>query len=367
MNETARVRLRLDKVVVRVIKLPLRRPIVAKLGEFKDLPFILTDVYTKEGVVGHSYLEPYRATATKSIVALIEDMAEQQSGKPIAPFDRFEEAVRSLHLLGRQGVMLIAIAALDMAIWDALAKAVGQPLVVLLGGTVGPVRAYNTNGLWLIPVERLADEASALVAEADFKALKIRLGRDSVKDDLKAIAEVRRAVGDDITLMSDFNQGLSFNGALRRLHQLDDQGLEWFEEPIVFDDFAGSARLANELKTPLQIGENIYGPRHFLQAVAAGAADCYMPDLERIGGVTGWLRAAAIAGAANLRMSTHLYPEFSAHLMRVTETADWLEWRDWGVPFLAEPFEIRDSAIHIPDRPGAGIAWDEAAVKKFAI
>jgi mandelate racemase len=167
--------------------------------------------------------------------------------------------------------------------------------------------------------------------------------------------------------MGDFNQGLSFSAAKRRLHQLDDQGLEWFEEPIVFDDFAGSARLANELKTPVQIGENIYGPRHFLQAVAAGAADCYMPDLERIGGVTGWLRSAAIAGAAGLPMSTHLYPEFSAHLMRVTETADWLEWRDWGNPVLAEPFEIRGGAIHIPDRPGASIEWDEAAVKRFAV
>jgi mandelate racemase len=92
-----------------------------------------------------------------------------------------------------------------------------------------------------------------------------------------------------------------------------------------------------------------------------------MPDLERIGGVTGWLRSAAIAGAAGLPMSTHLYPEFSAHLMRVTETADWLEWRDWGNPFLAEPFEVRGGAIHVPDRPGAGIAWDEAAVKRFGI
>jgi mandelate racemase len=367
MNATPLVRLTLDKVVVRVIQVPLRRPIVAKLGEFRHFPFILTDVHTKEGVIGHSYLEPYRLTATKSIVALIEDMADQQRGKPLAPFDRFEEAMRSLHLLGRQGVTLIAMAALDMAMWDALAKALGVPLVVMLGGTVGPVRAYNTNGLWLIPIERLADEASSLVAEGDFKALKIRLGRDNVKDDLKAIAEVRRAVGDEIILMSDFNQGLSFNAALRRLHQLDDQGLEWFEEPIAFDDFANSARLANELKTPLQIGENIYGPRHFMQAVAAGAADCYMPDLERIGGVTGWLRSAAIAGAAGLPMSTHLYPEFSAHLMRVTETADWLEWRDWGNPFLAEPFEVRGSGIHIPDRPGAGIAWDEAAVKRFAI
>ena len=367
MNPTPPVRLTLDKVVVRVIQAPLRRPIVAKIGEFKSWPFILTDVLTKEGVIGHSYLEAYRVSSTKSIVALIDEMAEQQRGKPVAPFDRFDEAMGSLHLLGRQGVTLFAVSALDMAMWDALAKATGLPLAALLGGTVGPVRAYNTNGLWLVPVERLADEASSLVAEGDFRALKIRLGRDNIKDDLKAIAEVRRAVGDDIVLMSDFNQGLSFNAALRRLHALDDQGLEWFEEPIVFDDFAGSARLAHELKTPLQTGENIYGPRHFLQAVLAGAADCYMPDLGRIGGVTGWLRSAAIAGAAGLPMSTHLYPEFSAHLMRVTESADWLEWRDWGVPFLAEPFEIRDSAIYIPDRAGAGVTWDEAAVKKFAI
>jgi mandelate racemase len=187
MNPTPPVWLTLDKVVVRVIQLPLRRPIVARLGEFRSFPFILTDVHTKEGVIGHSYLEPYRLSATKSIVALIEDMAQQQRSKAIAPFDRFEEAVRSLHLLGRQGVMLIAIAALDMAMWDALAKAMGLPLVVALGGTVGPVRAYNTNGLWLIPLERIADEASALIAEANFKALKIRLGRDNVKDDLKPL------------------------------------------------------------------------------------------------------------------------------------------------------------------------------------
>jgi mandelate racemase len=326
----------------------------------------LIDAVTKQGVVGRSYLEPYRLTATKSIVDTIMDIAEQQTGKPLAPVDRFEEAMRALHFLGRQGVTLIAMAGLDMAMWDALAKSVSQPLAVLLGGTVGAVRAYNTNGLWLTPLEEIADQACSLVEEGGFKAVKIRLGRDKLKDDLKAISEVRRGVG-DIILMSDFNQGLSFNAALRRLHQLDDQGLEWFEEPIIFDDFAGCARLANELKTPLQIGENIYGPRSLMCAIGTGAADCYMPDLERIGGVTGWLRAAAILGAAGLPMSNHLYPEFSAHLLRVTESADWLEWRDWGNPFLAEPFEVRDGAIQIPERPGAGIEWDEAAVKRFSV
>jgi mandelate racemase len=158
------------------------------------------------------------------------------------------------------------------------------------------------------------------------------LGRARLEDDLTALAEVRNAIGPNVEIMSDFNQALSFGDALRRLHALDDQGLYWFEEPIVFDNYDQCAQLARELKTPMQIGENIYGPRDFYNAVKIGAADLYMPDLMRIGGVTGFLRCAAIAGAANLPISNHLYPEFSGHLLRVCETSDWLEWRDWGNP-----------------------------------
>ena len=134
---------------------------------------------------------------------------------------------------------------------------------------------------------------------------------------------------------------------------------------IQFDDLEGSAQLARELQTPVQIGENLYGPRGVWRAVHAQAADLYMPDLMRIGGVTGWLRCAAIAGAAGLPLSSHLYPEVSARLLRVSETADWLEWRDWAHPFLASPFEVRDGAVIVVDRPGNGIEWDETAVKRL--
>jgi mandelate racemase len=166
--------------------------------------------------------------------------------------------------------------------------------------------------------------------------------------------------------MCDFNQGLALHEAISRCHGLDDQGLYWFEEPVIFDNYAHSAQLARELRTPVQIGENIYGPRSFLQAVMAQAADLYMPDLMRIGGVTGWMRSAAIAGASGHPMSSHLYPEVSAHLLRSTETCDWLEWRDWGNPIIAEPFEVKDGFVNVPDRPGNGIDWNEEAVRKFA-
>jgi mandelate racemase len=359
--------LTLEAVRVRAVLVPLRRPIVAKVGEYPRWPFILIDVETKEGVVGRSYLEPYLEKSVRYIAQVIEDLGEMFKGKPLAPLDAYRDGMQVLHLNGREGVTLIAIAGLDMAIWDALAKVAGVPLAVLLGGTTGKVRAYNTNGLWLIALDRIEREAHELVAEGGFKAVKLRLGRESLNDDLAAIAAVRRAVGDDVRVMSDFNQGLSYGEALLRLHALDDRGLSWFEEPIAYDNLEGCARLARELKTPIQIGENIYGPREFYKAVNAGAADLYMPDLMRIGGVTGWMRSAAIAGAAGLPLSSHLYPEVSAHLLRVSESADWLEWRDWGNPLVAEPFAVEDGHVIVPERPGNGIEWNEDAVRRYAI
>lgn len=358
--------LTLESVQVRAVSVPLRRPLVAKVGSFADWPLVLIDVRTRQGVVGHGYLEPYLHKSMKPVAGMIEDIAESIKGKPLAPLDVYAAAMRSLHLSGREGMTLIAIAGLDIAIWDALSKAAGMPLATLLGGSPGPVRAYNTNGLWLIPRDKLAREAESLVAEGNFKAIKIRLGRESLEEDIAAIADVRAAVGKDVELMCDFNQGLAFGDALRRLHGLDDQGLVWFEEPIVYDNYEGCAQLARELKTPIQIGENVYGSREFYKAVRAGAADLYMPDLMRIGGITGWMRAQAIAGAAGLPLSSHLYSRISAQVLRASETPDWLEWSDWADPILAEPFPVKDGYAIVDDRPGNGVAWNEAAVKRYA-
>lgn len=359
-------KLTLESVDVRACSVPLRRPLVAKVGHFTEWPFILIDVKTREGVIGRSYLEPYLRNAIRYVGPAIQDMAEAFKGRQLAPLDMYRDVIGTLHLLGRQGVSVIAAAGLDMAIWDALAKAAGRPLAEMLGGTVGKVRTYNTNGLWLLPLEKLAKEARELVDEGNFSAIKIRLGRPKLADDLKALELVRGAIGNDIQLMCDFNQGQTLQEAIWRCHALDDQGLYWFEEPVVFDNYAQSAQLARELKTPVQIGENIYGPRSFLEAVRAEAADLYMPDLMRIGGVTGWMRAAGIAGAAGHPMSSHLYPEVSAHLLRATESADWLEYRDWGNPIVAQPFQVENGQCIVPDRPGNGIDWNEDAVAKYA-
>jgi len=359
-------RLTLKSVEIRAVSVPLKRPIVSKVGRFDHWPLILIDLYTREGVVGRSYLEPYLTHSIGSIVPVLRHLADQRIGRQVAPLSDFQEGRRSLNLVGYEGITMIAVAGLDMAAWDALARAADLPLAELLGGTVGDVPAYNSNGLWLSALDGLAGEAAELVAEGGFGALKLRLGRDRLADDLQAIREVRSAVGPDVHLMVDFNQGLTLGDALRRCHALDDQGLYWFEEPTTYNDLDGYAQLTRELRTPVQLGENFYGPRELWRALELGAGDYVMPDLMRIGGVSGWLRSVPIAAAKGIEVSTHLYPEVAAHLMRVTETAHWLEWQDWANPILKEPFEVRDGRLVIPDRPGCGIEWDEAAVKRLA-
>ena len=342
--------------------LKLQRPVVARIATITDWPLILIDLETEQDVVGRTYLEPYTPKTMRYLVPALHDLGAMLKGHPVAPLDLYDAARKSLHFVGYEGMSMIAVSGLDMAAWDAAAKATDVPLCVLLGGSVGPVKAYNSNGLWLQAPADVAAEAVELRDEGGLEGLKLRLGRERIAEDLATIEQVRKAVGDDIHLMVDFNQGLDLAEALDRCRMIDDLGLAWIEEPIVYDNLDGYAKLAADLKTPIQIGENFYGPRELHKALQRNACDLVMPDFMRIGGVTGWLRAAAIAGARGVPMSTHLYPEVAAHVMRVTETAHWLEWQNWAEPILQRPYVVEDSQLQIPDVPGVGLEWDEEAV-----
>jgi mandelate racemase len=352
---------------VRPVVLKLKRPVVARIATITDWPIILIDLETEEGVTGRTYLEPYLPKAMKYLLPALADLGALLKGRRVAPVELYDAARKSLHFVGYQGLSMIAVSGLDMAAWDALARAAEVPLCVLLGGSVGPVKAYNSNGLWLQAPAKVAAEAVELREEGGFKGLKLRLGRERLSDDLATIEAVRKSVGADMEVMVDFNQGLNLAEALQRCHAIDGAGLAWIEEPIVYDNLEGYRQLAAELKTPIQIGENFYGPRDLHTALQMKACDFVMPDFMRIGGVTGWLKAAAIAGAAGVPMSTHLYPEVAAHVMRVTETAHWLEWQDWADPILQKPYAITDSLLQIPDVPGLGLEWNEDVVKAHQV
>jgi mandelate racemase len=253
-----------------------------------------------------------------------------------------------------------------MAAWDAVALAAGVPLATYVGGKPEPVTTYNSCGLGLMAAEKVADEAEMLLA-GGFGAVKLRLGYPTLQEDLAAVHAVRARIGDGIALMVDYNQVLDLPEALARGRALDGENLYWLEEPIRHDDYSGYARLKRELKTPIQIGENFSLPLGMEAALAADTTTYVMPDLERIGGVTGWQRAAALAGGRGIKMSSHLFPEISAHLMTATPTRHFLEYVDWADRIVCEPLKIANGQAIVPDRPGNGLIWDQKAIERYRV
>jgi mandelate racemase len=347
----------------RAVNVPIKRPLATAAGAVTHGAIVLVDLETDAGLTGVGYIVTPAGYATKPLAALIEALGEFIQGDPVAPFAVEQKLRKRMTLAGVQGLAMLALSGIDTACWDALAKAAGLPLARLLGGLPRPIPAYNSNGLGIIGPERVAAQAVELL-EHGFQAIKVRLGYPTIAEDVAAVRAARRAIGDAVALMSDYNQALLPPEAERRARALDGEGLAWIEEPVRFDDYAGCARVAAAVATPIQIGENCWGAHDMQKALDARACDCFMPDLAKIGGVSGWLRAAALAEPIGLPISTHLFPEVSAHLMCVTPTAHWLEYVDWANGILAEPLEIRDGRAIVPERPGNGLAWDEAAVAR---
>jgi len=348
---------------VRAVAAPVKRPLATSTGLVGEAALLLLDLETDAGITGRAYLFGIGRHNLPPIARLVEAMAQMVAGDEVAPLDLERKLRAKYTLLGVHNIVLFAMSGIDMAAWDALAQAQGQPLARLLGAAPRPVPAYNSNGLGILPVKELERQAVELVEEG-FRAVKLRLGRPDAEDDLAALRAVKRQIPAKATLMVDFNQALTVAEAIRRGRMIDAEGgVAWIEEPVRADDFAGCARVARELATPIQIGENFMGAEQMAQALAAGACDYAMPDAQRIGGVTGWLRAAALAQAAGMEMSSHLFPEVSAHLLCATPTCHWLEFVDWAAPILAEPLQVKDGMVH----PSGKLMWNESAVARYAL
>jgi mandelate racemase len=348
------------------LEVPMTYALGTSRGTITKAPLLLIDLDTEEGVTGHSYLWGYFPAAIPAIMSILEEVERVVKGERLAPVDLWSKLSERFALIGVQGIVRMAMAGFDVAAWDALARAAGVPLATLLGSAPKRIRAYNSCGLGLMAPEHVADEAEKLAA-GGFRAVKLRLGYPSLKEDLLALHAVKQRLGSEIAVMVDYNQALSLAQALERGRALDGEQIYWLEEPIRHDDYAGNATLARELHTPIQIGENFSESSAMAAALAAGAADYVMPDLERIGGVTGWLRAAALAAIHRIEMSSHLFPEVSAHLLAVTPTCHFLEYVDWADKILEEPLAIVDGLAVVPARPGNGLTWDRKAVEKYRI
>lgn len=357
-------RLTIRSLRVVAVEVPMRFALGTSAATVRAAPLLLVDLETEEGVSGRAYQFCYLPAAAGAIATMLADASTALKGAAAEPLQVWSKLARRYTLIGVQGVVRMAMSLIDVACWDALAVAAGLPLATLLGAGPRAVRAYNSNGLGLMAPQAVADEAEKLL-EGGFRAVKLRLGYPSLEADLAAVRAVRDRVPADVAIMTDYNQALSVQEAIRRGRALDGEGVYWIEEPVRHGDFEGCARIARELSTPLQLGENFSLVYDMKRALAARASDFVMPDLERIGGVSGWQQASALACASGMNMSSHLYPEVSVHLLAATPTAHWLEYVDWANAILAEPLRLADGMVAPPERPGNGLIWNEDAVRRY--
>jgi mandelate racemase len=355
--------LRIRELRVRTLLVPLSTPHRTASGIVSASPLVLTEVVTDGGVIGQSVVFTYTPAALNPTAELVRNCEAILKGDLLAPFEIEQKLARRFRLLGTQGLVGMAIAAIDMAVWDALARCHEVSLLGLLGGIEKPISVYGAVGYdGSVESARVAAEWAA----KGFRGVKAKIGYPSVGEDVEVIRAIRKAVGDDVAIMVDYNQSLTPGEAIERMQVLDGEGLAWVEEPTLAHDFAGHALIARAARTPIQCGENWWGVLDMQHAIDAGAADLVMPDVMKIGGVTGWLRAAALAQTRGIRMSSHLWPELSAQLLCVTPTAHWLEYSDWWNPILRNPLRVVDGVISIGDVAGAGMAWDEESVQRFS-
>ena len=353
---------------LKAANIPLNRIVVGKVGKFENWAVIVTEITCSDGTIGKGYIGPYLANYMPAIASTIKELFKNIEGREIAPYQFYNEVMNSTSLMGRSGIAMYALAALDISLWDASSKIANEPLCVHLGGSIEPVKAYNSCGLWLDNnKDESFEEAQKLMERGGFDILKIRLGRTNIDEDLYAIESVKKALGKENILLCDFNQGYNLPDAIHFLNALDDKGLYWFEEPIDYYNYDGYKELRNRMKTPIILGENFHGPDDAFHAMDKQICDFIMPDLMRICGVSGWMQTASIAAAFRIKMSSHLFPEVSAQLMRVTPTAHLCEWTDWAEPMIVEPYKLKDGNVILPDVPGTGIDFKEDILEKYKI
>lgn len=356
----------IESLQVRAVLPPLPRPLITASGQLDHAAVLLIDLQTSQGITGLSYLFSPRQDMLKTLGEAVHVIFASIQGMPCDPVAISAFLDRQFLLFGGTGVVTMARAGIDMALWDAIAKEHDKPLFKLLGSEGVAIRAYESSGLGLSGWKEVTEEAEGFVHNG-FTDIKVRLGYPSLAEDVQVIKAVRSAVGPDIGLMVDYNQSLPLDLALERCLALDPFQLLWIEEPVNATDLEGAAILTEKIDTPIQIGENLFSPTEVKRALALNSSNYLMPDVMKIGGVTNWLNAAQLAQQRKTPISSHLFPEISTHLLACAANRHFLEYANWTNAILEDPVVPRNSYVQTREKPGIGIAWDRSAVSKFQV
>ena len=360
--------MKITRLRTQVVHLPIDPPIVtAILGSIRSADCVLTFLDTDEGVTGEGLVFSINNRRLSVIHEMIRQLEDLVVGvDPRLGGSLNARAWKELNFLGYEGVSIVGLAAVDMAMLDLRGKAAGLNVAHLLGACRAAVPTYASGGLWLgSSIDAIQKEARSFV-ERGFRAMKTRVGPTDPDGMVARVAAVREAVGPNIALMVDANQQMSVKQAIRIGRMMEKLNLTWFEEPVICHDHEGEARIRAALDTPIASGETVYTHRGVLTMLQAGSCDVMMPDLQRMGGPSEFLKAGHLCEAFHIPCSSHLFPEMSLGLLASLPGGYYLEHMPWFEKIYRERIELdADGNAIVPDRPGWGFSFDPEAIKRF--
>jgi L-alanine-DL-glutamate epimerase-like enolase superfamily enzyme len=351
-------------VETRAVVLPLAQPAGSALGTITKVGCVLVTVRTDQGITGENLLFTLHDRGTKLLRQMVDDLADLIVGQDAGHIAGFwARAWKDINFFGHKGVAVMGISAIDGALWDALGKAAGLPLYRLLGGARNRVPAYHSGGLWLsLSTDELVEQAHSFLAQG-FRAMKMRLGKPDPAEDLARVRAVREAIGPGVALMADANQGLTEVQAIQLGRGLEEFRLTWFEEPLPAWDVEGLARVSAALDTPIASGETEYTRYGFRRMLELRSADILMPDLQRVGGVSEFIRVGHMAESHDVAVSSHLFPETSIQVLGALSNAVYLEYMPWFSELYQERLVFEGGDAVVPERPGWGFTFNRDYIR----
>ena len=342
----------------RIVEVPLAKPITTALHNMRSVGCVLLTLRTDDGVEGEAYAFTLNSARIKAFDEMITGLAELAIGRDPHDTEGFWHDVwREINPTGHKGVTIAALSTIDVACWDIVGRSTGLPLHKLFGACRSSVATYASSGLWLSQsIDEIVVEAQQFVDQG-FRAMKLRIGSPRIAADVERVRVVREAIGADIELLVDANQGLTVKHAIRLARQLEPYELTWFEEPVATHDRVGCAEVRVATDIPIATGETEYTRYGMKDLLDARSVDVLMPDLQRIGGYSEFRKAAALAAAFDTPVSTHIFTEQSLAIAGSTHNCISVEHMDWFAPLFNEEMELRDGELVIPDRPGTGFTF----------
>jgi L-alanine-DL-glutamate epimerase-like enolase superfamily enzyme len=330
---------------------------------FELITVRLTDSDGAEGV-GYTYTGGFGGRAILSL--LRDELIPLVAGKNETDIEGLWNAMWwRLHFVGRGGAVSFAIAAIDTALWDLRARKAGLPLWKLLGGTDPHVSIYAGGIDLMYPLEKLLRQTDGNLGRG-FRAIKMKVGRPNLDEDVARVRAMRKYLGPDIPLMVDANMAWTVDRTIEAAQRMAEFDLVWIEEPIVPEDVTGHVRIASESTAKIAAGENLHTFQEFAAIIDSGGVHYPEPDLASCGGITVWRRVAEHARQHGLPVTTHGVHDLHVHLLAATPNASFLEAHGYGLErYMAHPLVLKDGYAIAPERPGHGVELDWAALERL--